>query len=88
MEELWLILNQFAAENIYEISSNVKSYLLPFFIRDMSIEGESFGNARYIRNIFDSTLQIQASRLMSQSLKPSKSDLVELHLEAFKKVFF
>ncbi len=83
IEELWLILEMFAKENNYAIDTNVKEFLLPYFIRDINSFGESFGNARYIRNIFEKVLQIQATRLMSSSLKPSKTDLIQLSLSDF-----
>lgn len=83
VEELWLILEMFAKENNYAIDANVKEFLLPYFIKDIDRFGESFGNARYIRNIFEKVLQIQATRLMSSSLKPSKTDLIQLSLSDF-----
>jgi stage V sporulation protein K len=82
--ELWLILEMFAKENSYEIDADVKDFLLPHFENDIQSYGESFGNARYIRNIFEKVLQIQATRLMSSSVKPSKQDLIQLTLVDFK----
>ena len=84
IDELWLILEMFAKENSYEIDGNVKEFLLPFFIKDIESYGESFGNARYIRNIFEKVLQIQATRLMSTSVKPSKAELIQLTLADFE----
>lgn len=83
IEELWLILEMFAKENSYEIDSNVKEFMLPYFVKDVENYGESFGNARYIRNIFEKVLQIQATRLMSSAAKPSKTDLIQLTLADF-----
>lgn len=83
IEELWLILEMFAKENSYEIDSNVKEFMLPYFLKDVEDFGESFGNARYIRNIFEKVLQIQATRLMSSAAKPSKTDLIQLTLADF-----
>jgi len=88
VEELYSILDMFAKENNYEISIDVKDYLIPIFTRDIEKEGESFGNARYVRNMFESALQFQATRLMSNSLKPSKSDLIELRLQDFNRAIF
>ena len=83
VDELWLILEMFAKENSYEINESVKEFLLPHFLKDIESGGESFGNARYIRNLFETVLQIQATRLMSSSSKPSKNDLIELNLADF-----
>ncbi len=82
-DELWLILKMFAKENSYEIDADVKEFLLPYFERDIQSFGESFGNARYIRNIFEKVLQLQATRLMSSASKPSKTDLIQLTLADF-----
>jgi len=43
VEELNSILDMFAKENNYEISIDVKDYLIPIFTRDIEKEGESFG---------------------------------------------
>ena len=83
IEELWLILEMFAKESSYEIDSDVKEFMLPYFVKDVESYGESFGNARYIRNIFEKVLQIQATRLMSSNTKPSKSELIQLTLADF-----
>lgn len=83
IDELWLILEMFAKENNYEVEANVKDFLLPHFAKDIESYGEGFGNARYIRNIFENVLQIQATRLMSRYSKPSKTDLIRLTLDDF-----
>lgn len=83
IEELWLILEMFAKESSYEIDSDVKEFMLPYFVKDVESYDESFGNARYIRNIFEKVLQIQATRLMSSNTKPSKSELIQLTLADF-----
>ena len=83
VEELWLILEMFASENSYAIDTNVKELLSPHFVRDIESNGESFGNARYIRNLFEKVLQLQATRLMSSSVKPSKTDLIQLTFADF-----
>jgi stage V sporulation protein K len=84
VDELWMILELFAKENSYEVDVGAKEFLLPYFHKSIEAGGESFGNARYIRNLFEASLQIQATRLMSSSAKPSKKDLIELKLSDFK----
>lgn len=85
VDELWQILEMFANENNYEINSGVKEFLVPYFTKDIESFGESFGNARYIRNLFEKVLQIQATRLMSSPSKPSKTDLIQLTLTDFSQ---
>lgn len=84
IEELWHILNLFSKESNYEIDADAKDFLLQQFTADTISLGESFGNARYVRNLFEKSLQVQASRLMTSSVKPSKADLVKLTLVDFK----
>lgn len=84
IEELWLILKLFSEDNNYEIDDSVKDYLLPVISRDIEFLGEGFGNARYIRNIFEKVLQIQATRLVNSVVKPTKDDLVKLILSDFE----
>lgn len=84
IDELWQILELLSKENNYEIDTSVKEFLMPTFVNDCQNYGESFGNARYIRNLFEKALQIQATRLMSISNKPSKTDLIQLKLEDFQ----
>jgi stage V sporulation protein K len=83
-QELWQILKAFSNDNGYEVEDEVKEFLLPLFSADMKRSGESFGNARYIRNMFEKSLQFQASRLMASPSKPSIDDLVKLTLFDFK----
>jgi stage V sporulation protein K len=85
VDELWQILEMFAKENNYEIDSGVKEFLVPYFTQDIKSFGEIFGNARYIRILFEKTLHIQASGLMSSLSKPSKTDLIQLTLSDFSE---
>jgi stage V sporulation protein K len=84
VDELWSILLMFSKENNYDIDSEVKEFLYPFLINDTEQLGETFGNARYIRNLFEKVLQLQATRLMTSAGKPTKSDLIQLTLSDFK----
>lgn len=87
IDELWQILQFFANDNNYEIDDDVKDFLLPCFVREIKNHGESFANARYVRNIFERVLQVQATRLMSSAIKPSKTNLMRLTLLDFKSIF-
>ena len=84
LEELWLILCSFANKNSYDIDADVKDFILPYFGVDILSKGPLFGNARYVRNVFEKALQIHASRLMASKNKPTKIQLAQLKLEDFK----
>ena len=84
IEELWSILCSFAKDNSYVIDDEVKDFLLPYFGVEMVSKGSSFGNARYVRNVFEKALQIQASRLMASNSKPTKIELAQLKMDDFK----
>lgn len=83
IEELWLILCSFAKDNSYVIDDDVKDFILPYFGVEMVSKGSSFGNARYVRNVFEKALHIQASRLMASSSKLTSIELAQLKLDDF-----
>ena len=87
VEELWLILLMLANENNYKIDGNQRELILHYFVRDIANMGDTFGNARYIRNLFEKALQVQASRLISSKTNPSKSDLMELTISDLLEAF-
>lgn len=60
------------------------SFLKPIIESEIKNQGENFGNARYIRNLFESVLQAQASRLMEKSEGLRRSDLSELTVNDFR----
>ncbi len=82
-DELWKILLKFSSENNYEIESNVEQFLIPIFDTEMSKLGEHFGNARFVRNLFERTLESQAVRLMAKGSQPNRQELMALSLEDF-----
>ena len=87
IDELLQILRLLADQNNYSyISSEVNEYLRPVIELEINKQGESFGNARYVRNLFESALQAQATRLMVKSEGLSKFDLSELTVDDFKLV--
>jgi stage V sporulation protein K len=83
-EELLQILRLLADEHHYSYSiTEVNEFLKPLIEHEIKKQGENFGNARYIRNLFENVLQTQASRLVKSSVELSKDDLMELTLEDF-----
>jgi SpoVK/Ycf46/Vps4 family AAA+-type ATPase len=84
-EELMQLLKMLADQNSYSYnSSEVHEFLKPIIESEIKNQGENFGNARYIRNLFESVLQAQASRLMEKSEGLRRSDLSELTVNDFR----
>ncbi len=58
-------------KNDYEMSSEALIELREVLTRAVSRKDEKFGNARYVRNLFEKTIERQANRL---SKTPNVSD--------------
>jgi SpoVK/Ycf46/Vps4 family AAA+-type ATPase len=87
IDELLQILRLLADQNNYSYSSSeINEYLKPVIELEINKQGENFGNARYVRNLFESALQAQATRLMEKSAGLSKFDLSELTVDDFKAI--
>jgi hypothetical protein len=85
-EELMQLFKMLADQNSYSYnSSEVHEFLKPIIESEIKIQGENFGNARYIRNLFESVLQSQAGRLMQKSKVLSKNELSELTIDDFRR---
>lgn len=78
VDELWEILDGLAKNTHYTIDRDVADFLKPIISREMDNGGENFGNARYVRNMFEHVIQLQAARLMTNSKSPSKTELMQL----------
>lgn len=63
-EELIKIFELFADQNDYTLTDGTQAKLLPIFEKALAAKNEKFGNARYVRNIFERAIEQQASRLM------------------------
>lgn len=83
-EELWQILQKICERNSYVIhdEESVKLMLLECFNDAIHSQGERFGNARYVRNLFERTIEMQALRLMVSGQR-SLDDVTCLKLEDF-----
>ncbi len=66
-EELYKIFEFKANEFDYTISESAQNKLKDYFNTIVSRNDANFGNARFVRNFFEKTLEQQANRLASQS---------------------
>ena len=79
-EELYKIFLLNAEKNEYTLADDVKEYLLKKLEDVVANKPKDFGNARYIRNLFEKTVEAQANRLASEP-KITKELLVEIKKE-------
>lgn len=77
-EELWEILLKLCKANSYLIQdqAQLKSRMLKEFKLQKLQQGEYFGNARYVRNLFEKAIENQSYRL----IKESATDYVSLQV--------
>lgn len=79
-EELKEIFLSTAKSHEYMLDAEAKSYLTEILDKVVANKDKNFGNGRYIRNLFETTLQNQAVRLASQ-LTPTPEDLLVIKKE-------
>ena len=79
--ELYDILILVAAQQGYLIDKKCKTILLTHF--EKCLCSESFGNARYVRKLFELVLYIQAERLMKEEIVSALTD-VELSYLSYR----
>lgn len=72
--ELQEIFNKFAADSDYELDSEATRQLERILNHAVATKNQNFGNARYVRNLFDKTVERQATRL-TQTLNPTSEQL-------------
>ncbi len=75
--ELLKILLNFFAEHSYSLSEATHPGLLSIFGREIQAQRERFGNARYVRNIFEKMIEAQAQRVYALT-NASVADLQEI----------
>jgi TPR repeat protein/SpoVK/Ycf46/Vps4 family AAA+-type ATPase len=61
--ELLKILLNFHADNSYALAESTHAGLIRIFAREGKAQRENFGNARYIRNLFEKIIEAQAQRV-------------------------
>ncbi len=81
--ELLEIFRMYAKKNQYRLTPDADKYLKGFFEYAVAHKDRNFGNARYVRNIFEKAIQKQANRLSSVS-NATKDDLTLLTLDDVK----
>ena len=64
----------------YKLADDVKEFLLKKLEEVVANKPKDFGNARYVRNLFEKTVEAQANRLALEP-KISKELLVEIKKE-------
>ena len=81
--ELYDILTLMADQQGYIVDKKCKTILLTYF--EKCLCSESFGNARYVRKLFELVLYIQAERLMKEEIV---SDLTDAELSYLSYIDF
>ena len=61
----------------YQITPEALNVLSALFIKAVDEKKRGFGNGRYVRNIFDKTIELQSTRLSGEG-KLSVSTLMEI----------
>jgi TPR repeat protein/AAA+ superfamily predicted ATPase len=75
--ELLQILLNFCTSHTYTLTESTHSGLLKVFARDIHLQRERFGNARYVRNLFEKIIEAQAQRVFAMR-GASKSELQQI----------
>jgi AAA+ superfamily predicted ATPase len=65
-EELYQIFEKNAKEFDYKISKDAEMPLKAFFENKVANKDKNFGNARFVRNLFEKTIERQANRLSKE----------------------
>lgn len=76
-DELFRIFQLYLKKNEYTISKETEHYLRQQLNSVVQTKTRNFGNARYVRNLFEKAIQCQADRLSSIP-NPTNEDLLEL----------
>jgi len=79
-EELYRIYLMYAKKNEYTLNQEAGVYLRERLEDVVEHKTRNFGNARYVRNVFDKSIQRQANRI-SRMKSPKENDLTEIKKE-------
>ena len=82
-DELYKIYRMYLKKNQYTITKEAASFLQEHLDRKVAMKDRNFGNARYVRNIFEKTIQAQANRI-AKVRNISDEELVEITLADIK----
>lgn len=87
-DQLYQILQMYLKKNEYTLSSSAAEYAQEQLEYAVDHKDRNFGNARFVRNVFEKTCQTQANRV-ARMKNPSHRDLTVIEVEdleaAFKK---
>lgn len=79
-EELYDIFKLQMKKNEYAMNDDASRYLKQFLESVVANRPKDFGNARFVRNLFEKTIEVQANRLASLP-SPTKEELSEIKKE-------
>ena len=83
-EDLYKIFRQYLKKNQYTITKEAAAFLQEHLEHKVATKDRNFGNARYVRNLFEKTIQAQANRI-AKAGKVSDEELVEITIADVKK---
>ena len=78
-DELAAMFRMRAKQNQFLLSPNLESGLVPLMIKAIKYKDRQFGNGRFVRNLFESAVERQATRLATEN-NLSKEQLMTLTL--------
>ena len=81
--ELTDIFKMYMKKNQYTMSHETEAYLKTRFEYAVEHKDRNFGNARFVRNVFEKTIQAQANRIAKAGKVPD-NELVEITLADVK----
>lgn len=85
-DELYKIFRMYLNKNEYTITKEAASYVQQRLDYVVAHKDRNFGNARYVRNVFEKAIQCQANRI-SAGRNLSEDQLTEITLADVKKAF-
>ena len=83
LRDLYKIFRQYLKKNQYTITKEAASYLKEQLDYAVEHKDRNFGNARFVRNTFEKTIQAQANRIAKAGKVPDE-ELVEITLADIK----
>jgi SpoVK/Ycf46/Vps4 family AAA+-type ATPase len=78
-KELVEIFEHQFTSNDFVLEEGITTRIEPLFAREVQAQRERFGNARYVRNVFERTQEAQANRLANQG-KAGKTEMQKISL--------
>ena len=84
--ELVDIFKMYLRKNEYTITPDGEAYLRQRLDYAVAHKTRNFGNARYVRNIFEKAIQLQANRI-SHLRNPSEEELSQINADDLKAAF-